>query len=383
MSQSAYAPFQNFELEHFQSLYEHTVELNLADSSVQCLTTREWLTRDEQNELLDTGLYYPQVNGTDALRRRIAALYPGALPENVLVTVGAAQANSMACATLLRPGDEVVVMSPGYRQVWGLAKNLGCVVKELPLHPERDWRADMDELDALVGPRTRMVAVVNPNNPTGSVLTEAEMGRVVAACERVGAWLHADEVYAGTERHSDAETPSFWGRYDRIVCSNSLSKAYGLAGVRIGWAVADAETIEAMWRRHEYAVIAAAAPSMTLAAIALAPAKRRWLLDRQKALSQAGWAVLEEWLATEEHFSVRPSAATSIGFVRYDLPIASYELADHIRRTESTLVAPGSLLGAEHHLRITLGYDPSKVRKALERVSAAVASLDTAVRTGR
>jgi aspartate/methionine/tyrosine aminotransferase len=297
--------------------------------------------------------------------------------------VGAAQANSMACATLLRPGDEVVVMSPGYRQVWGLAKNLGCVVKELALHPERDWRANMDELDALIGPRTRMVAVVNPNNPTGSVLTEAEMGRVVAACERVGAWLHADEVYAGTERHSAAETPSFWGSYDRIVCSNSLSKAYGLAGVRIGWAVADAETVEAMWRRHEYAVIAAAAPSMTLAAIALAPAKRRWLLDRQKALSEAGWAVLEEWLATEEYFSVRPSAATSIGFVRYDLPIASYELADHIRRTESTLVAPGSLLGAEHHLRITLGYDPSKVRKALERVSAAVASLDTAVRTGR
>src|SRR5688500_2887729 len=218
MSHSAYVPFQNFELEHYQSLYEHTVELNLADSSVQCLTTREWLTRDEQNELLDTGLYYPQVNGTDALRRRIAALYPGAMPENVLVTVGAAQANSMACATLLRPGDEVVGMSPGYRQVWGLAKNRGCVVKELPLHPERDWRADMDELDALVGPRTRMVAVVNPNNPTGSVLTEAEMARVVAACARVGAWLHADEVYAGTERDSDAETPSFWGGYDRIVC---------------------------------------------------------------------------------------------------------------------------------------------------------------------
>jgi aspartate/methionine/tyrosine aminotransferase len=375
MSHPPYAPFWNFELEHYQSLYEHTVELNLADSSVQCLTTREWLTPDEQNELLETGLYYPQVNGTDALRRRIATLYPGALPENVLVTVGAAQANSMACATLLRPGDEVVVMSPGYRQVWGLARNLGCVVRELPLDAERGWRADMDELDRLVGPRTRMVAVVNPNNPTGSILTEAEMERVVRASARVGAWLHADEVYAGTERHTDVETPSFWGRYDRIVCTNSLSKAYGLAGVRIGWAVADTETIAAMWRRHEYAVIAAAAPSMTLTAIALAPPKRRRLLERQKELTRGGWAVLEEWLAAEDRFSVGPSAATSIGFVRYDLPVTSSELAEHIRLTERTLVAPGSLLGAEHHLRITLGYDPLKVRTALRRISAAVASL--------
>jgi aspartate/methionine/tyrosine aminotransferase len=212
------------------------------------------------------------------------------------------------------------------------------------------------------------------------VLTEAEMARIVAACARVGAWLHADEVYAGTERDSDTDTPSFWGRYDRLVCTNSLSKAYGLAGVRIGWAVADVDTIQAMWRRHEYAVIAAAAPSMTLATLALAPAKRRRLLDRQKELSRAGWAVLQEWLAAEERFSVGPSAATSIGFVRYDLPIPSFELAEHIRRTERTLVAPGSLLGAEHHLRITLGYEPSKVRQALARVSAAVASLGLAAR---
>ena len=358
MSLADRAPFVPFALEQYQSLWEQTVEINLADSSVQCLTTREWLGAEEREALLDTGLFYPEVNGTLELRRRIAALYPGADAGNVLVTVGASQANALVCATLLQPGDDVVVVSPGYRQVWGLATNLGCAVREVALRPEDDWRLDVDALDALVGPRTRLVAVVNPNNPTGTVLSEAEMARVVAACARAGAWLHADEVYAGTERGAGcpasqgdrpagAETPSFWGRYDRLICTNSLSKAYGLAGLRIGWAVADVETVDALWRRHEYAVIAAAAPSMTLAAAALAPETRPRLLDRQRRLARAGWAVLEEWLAAQDgRFTVRPSTATAIGFVRYDLPVPSYELAEHVRQTQSVLVAPGSLLGA-------------------------------------
>jgi aspartate/methionine/tyrosine aminotransferase len=383
MTASATGSFQPFELEYYQSQYENDVEINLADSSVQCVSIREWLNPDEQQQLLDTPLYYPMVNGTIELRRAIAELYPGARPENVLVTVGAAQANSMVAGTLLQPGDEVVVVSPGYRQIWGLAHNTGCTVRELHLRPERDWRPDLDELDALVTPRTRMVSVVNPNNPTGVAFTEDEMARVVAACERTGAWLHADEVYVGTERAGGAETPSFWGKYSKLVCTNSLSKAYGLAGLRIGWAVSDAGTIEDLWRRHEYAVIAAAAPSMTMAAMALRPDKRARLIERQRALSRAGHAVLHEWLATQDgRFSVRPSVATAIAFVRYELPLArrpdaseasggSFEFAEHIRRTQNVLVAPGGLMGAEQHLRITLGYQPDKVRRALDRIAAA------------
>ena len=373
--------FQPFELEYYQSRFEHDVDINLADSSVKCLTTREWLTEAEQQRLLDTGLFYPQVNGTTDLRRAIAALYPNASPENVLVTVGAAQANSMVAATLLEPGDEVVVVSPGYRQIWGLAKSLGCDVRELHLRSENDWRPDLDELDALVTPRTRLVSVVNPNNPTGIAFTDAEMSRVVAACERVGAWLHADEVYRGTER-TGPETPSFWGRYSRLVCTGSMSKAYGLAGLRIGWLVSDPATIEELWRRHEYATIAAATPSMTLATIALQPEKRARLVERQRALSRAGYAVLDEWLSSQAgtseaggRFTMRPSAATCIAFVRYDLPIPSLDVAEHIRRTQSLLVAPGVFLGAEQHLRITVGYDPEKIRGALKRISAAMNEL--------
>lgn len=373
--------FQNFELETFQSRFERTVEYNLADSSVKCADVRELLSDGDASSLVNLPLYYPEVNGTGRLRELMAALYPNAAANNVLVTVGAAQANWMVCATLLEPGNEVIVISPGYRQVWGLARNLGCRVHEVHLRPENHWRLDLDQLDALVTTRTKLIAVVNPNNPTGSVLTREEMQRIVRICAKAGAWLHADEVYRGTELAA-GESPTFWNEYDKVICVNSLSKAYGLAGLRIGWAVASPATIEELWRRHEYAVIAASGPSMALAELALEPKKRQSLLDRQKRLSRQGHEILEAWIGQQEgRFSMNKAAATSIGFVRYHLDLGSVEVADQIRRKASVLVAPGAYLGTEHHLRIARGYDPEKLKAALARVGEAVVEIARGLQT--
>jgi aspartate/methionine/tyrosine aminotransferase len=367
--------FHNFDLEYFQSQFERTVEINLADSSVQCANVSDLLAGEEARPLLELPLYYPEVNGAGLLRERIAALYPDTSAGNVLVTVGAAQANWMVANTLLEPGDEVVVVSPGYRQIWGLAKNLGCQVKEAQLRPQNNWRLDLDALESLITAKTKLLSIVNPNNPTGSILNRDEMRRIASLCERAGAWLHADEVYCGTELRGE-ETPSFRGMYDRLICVNSLSKAYGLAGLRIGWMVASPAIIEELWRRHEYAVIAASGPSMKLAEIALEPARRKMLLDRQKKLSREGHAGLENWVREQAgRFSVSPAVATSIAFVGYRFDMPSVELADQIRRRASVLVAPGAYLGTEHHLRITVGYEPQKVRTALERIGAVAAEL--------
>jgi aspartate/methionine/tyrosine aminotransferase len=367
--------FQPFDLEHYQSQFEHTVELNLADSSVRCLDVGSWLDPEEREALLASGLFYPQVNGLQRLRERIAALYPDTGADEILVTVGAAQANLLIASTLLRPGDELVVLTPGYRQVPGLALNLGCRVREVPLNPDRNWTLDWDALDAAVSPGTRMVAVINPNNPTGRVFEPQEMERIVRACDRVGAWLHADEVYQNTEIDG-TPTPSFRGMYDRLVISNSLSKAYGLAGLRIGWTVASPETTQELWRRHEYQVIAAAAPSMFLADLALAPERRPKLLDRQRELARRGQAILDAWLADNHAlFSVAHRQATAIAFLRVHLDLSSFEVAEAVRKEASLLTAPGAFLGAEGHLRLTVGYEESKIRSALDRLAEVVGRL--------
>jgi aspartate/methionine/tyrosine aminotransferase len=361
--------FAPFLLEEWQSRYEQTVRFNLADSGVQPVTIRELLAPEQIERLLDLPIHYPEVNGTHALRSLIAAPYAGATAEHVLVTVGAAEANQIVCQTLLDPGDQVVVMEPGYRQVWGLAHNLGCEVRSFPLDPERGWRPDLEALERAATGSTRLIALVNPNNPTGAILTPAEMARIAEVARRTGAWLLADEVYIGSERLGEP-TPSFWGMAERVIVVGSTSKAYGLSGLRLGWAVAAPALIEELWRRHEYATIATSAPSMLLAEAALEQATRARLIARQRDLIRSGWGQLEAWTTRHSQLvSVVPPQATALAFVRYHAPLPSVEVAERLRQDGDVLVAPGACFGVEGHLRITHGLRPDYIAEALERIA--------------
>ena len=251
--------FQPFEMERLMSVWEQSVEYNLSESGVHPLGLGELLDgQDGLESLLGTELGYPQVEGTDLLRHRIADLYRQGAgagdvgPENILVTVGCCEALLITLQTLGAEGGEIAMMLPNYLHAWGTSHNVGLDVREFHLDPARGWAPDLDELDSIVNERTRAIAVCNPNNPTGYILTEPEMDAIVSIADRVGAWIVADEVYAGAERSTDSQTPSFWGRYDRVLALNSLSKAYGLPGLRLGWLVAPPEMRESIWRRHEY-----------------------------------------------------------------------------------------------------------------------------------
>ena len=365
--------FQVFELERLMSDYEQTVEYNLTESGVHPLTLGELLAYGGHLEaLLATELNYPQVNGTDALLERIAALYDGAIAANVLVTVGAIEANYVSVQAAL--GD-IAVMVPDYMQIWGAAHNLGRFVRTFALRADDDWALDTDELHRAVVPSTSLVAVCNPNNPTGSVLTESEMEEVVRAADRVGAWILADEVYAGAERNGAPPTPSFWGRHDKVIAVNSLSKAYGLPGLRIGWIVAPTEFIQAAWRRHEYTTIAASMLSNHLAALALSSEVRPHLLARARRYVTRGWSILDAWI--ERHGGLLSCAAPTAGamaFVRYRNGMPSVEFADRLRRKKKVLVVPGSHAGIDGHLRICFGPPAETLQAGLGRITEFLAS---------
>jgi aspartate/methionine/tyrosine aminotransferase len=369
--------FQPFLLERLQAMFEQDVEYNLAESGVHPLSLRELLVHDPTliDALLATELGYPQVNGILALRSNIAALYPGAGADNVLVTIGAAEANYIAAQTLLAPGDEAVVMIPNYLQVWGIAQNLGCTVRTFRLRHDARWAPDLDELNDAVTNRTKLITVCNPNNPTGYVLTDREMAIIAAAAARVGAWILADESYRGAERETDTFTPSFHGRYDRVVAVSSLSKAFGLPGLRIGWVVGPRDTVDRIWDRHHYTTISASTLSNRLAAIALESAVRDRIIRRGRDGIRCSYRLLQEWL--DRHagvFAVVPPAAAAIAFVSYQLDMTSSEFADGLRREQSVLVAPGDHFGVEGHVRIGLGLPPERLVPALDRISQFVRS---------
>ena len=369
--------FQPFELEQWQSSYEQTVRFNLSDSTIEPVELRELVGDADLERLLGTALYYPEVNGERGLREAIARLYPGAGhgPDEVLVTIGASEANAAIVDALCRPGDRVIVMEPGYRQVWGLARNAGCDVRSFPLRADDGWRPDLDRLDAAAADGTRLIYVCNPNNPTGYILEADEMERILAIAERCGAWVLADEVYHASER-ATRPTPTFVGRGERVVGVNSLSKSYGLSGLRIGWAIGPPALIAALWRRHEYAAIATGRLDNVLAEIALTEPTRGRVLERNRRAVARGWAVLEPWL--REHrdvLTLEPPQSTPLAFVGYDGPEDSVALADRIRRDASVLVCPGRYFGAERRLRLNFGFGADYVAGALEAMSPVVRTL--------
>ena len=369
--------FQPFDMERMMSKWENIVEYNLSESGVHPVTVRGLLGDPTVvEELLDTELNYPQTNGIVELRERIAALYPGATPDNVLVTVGCAEANFITLQTLLATGDEMVVMLPNYMQIWGIGHNYGFRVGAFHLQEERGWAPDLDELNDVVSERTKLIAVCNPNNPTGYILTQEEMDAIVAAAERVGAWLLADEVYGGAERLTDIQTPSFWDRYDRVLATNSLSKAYGLPGLRIGWVAGPADIVDEIWARHEYTTISATVLANRLAAIALSPQVRPRLIQRTRDYIRRGFPILEGWLEShEETFTLVPPQAAAIAFVRYHLNINSTELVERLMRGKSVLIVPGDHFGLDHHLRISFGLPPNYLRTGLDRIHELIVEL--------
>ncbi len=365
--------FYPFAIERLLSRWENLVDYDLSESGVLPMTFRELLTLATSDatlgdDLLDLRLTYPQTNGIEPLRRRIAALYPGATADNVLVTVGAAEANYLALGTLVEPGDEIVVMLPNYMQIWGIAQNRRINAQAFHLVEERRWAPDLAELEEVVGPDTKLIAVCNPSNPTGYILTAAEMDAVVRVAQKHGAWLLADEVYAGTELETDRETPTFYGRYDRVVAINSLSKAYGLPGLRLGWAVVPAATAEDLWASHDYTTIGTTMLANHLAELALRPDVRARLVARSRSLVRGGLPVLQRWLDDRSDlFTMVPPQASPIALVKYTLDLGSTALVERCIAEQSVLIVPGDHFGLDHHLRFRHGLPPDYLGAGLER----------------
>ena len=363
--------FQPFVMERMMSKYEQEVDYNLSESGVHPILLRELLNDDPVmiQRLLETDINYPYANGNPQLRQNIALMYDGATEENVLVTVGSIEANYNTVRTLLSPGDAIAIMLPNYMQIWGLSKNHGLEIQTFHLSEQNGWAPDLDELEAQVNEKTKLIAICNPNNPTGRILTEAEMDRIVAVAERTGAWILADEVYRGATRASDEENPSFYGRYDKVIATGSMSKAYGLPGLRLGWAVGPLDVIDEIWARHEYTTISASMLSNHLAAIALSPEVRPRILARTRDYIRRGYPILREWM--EEHpdiFSFTPPDAAAITFVRYHLDINSTEFVERLRSEKSVLIVPGDHFGMDHFVRISFGLPHDYLVPALERI---------------
>jgi aspartate/methionine/tyrosine aminotransferase len=369
---------EHFAMERLQSEWENRVAHNLSESGVHPMSVEELLSPEERAELLRERLVYIQSNGTEELRERIAALYPGAGVDNVTATNGSAEANFISVWRVVERGDEVVLVLPNYGQLWGVLRGFGAEVKTVHLREELGWGLDLDELERVFSPRTRLICVCNPNNPTGAILKPAERDAIVRLAGKHGAWILADEVYRGAERDG-VETATFWGAYERVLATAGLSKAYGLPGLRIGWVVSPKDESGNVWARKDYTSISPGALSDVLARKALTPAVRAGILARTRSILNRNYPVLEQWVGKRgDAFRLVPPKAGAIAYLRYAWPVNSLELVLRLRDEQSVLIVPGDHFGMDGFLRVGFGNEPEDLRGGLGRIDALLDSLATA-----
>lgn len=361
-----------FELERVQSLFENTVDYNLTESGFHPLKMNEFLSKEEISKLNDMVLGYGQTNGSIPLRIRISDLYHNCDSDNVLVTNGSSEANFIACHTLLEKGDEVVMMVPNYMQIWGIAESMGCVAKKWHLLEENNWAPDMNELRELVSSKTKMIAICNPNNPTGYTLTSEEMKEIVEIAKSVDAWVYSDEIYRGAELDGIL-LESFIGMYDKVMVNGGLSKAYALPGLRLGWLVGPKDVIADTWAYSDYTSITASIVSNYIAEIALTPEKKMKILTRNRDMLNKNLKSVKTWLDQYGNLFeyVAPKAGGML-FIKYNLDINSSELAEWLRTEKSVFILAGDCYGMDHYFRIGIGERQEYILNGLERIKEAL-----------
>jgi aspartate/methionine/tyrosine aminotransferase len=367
---------ETFEMERMQSTWENLVEYDLSESGVRPLTLRELMQMGfDLESFLDVPLGYSQSNGTLELRESLTRIYPGATVDNIEVTNGTSEANYLVALSQLRSGDGFALETPNYMQLWGVPRSLGAATRTFRLRPEAAWEPDWDDFERAVAPGTRLVYVSNPNNPTGSILSDEAMRRIVDRCDKVGAFLIADEVYQGAEV-TRPRTKSFWGMSDRVIVTSGLSKAWGIPGARIGWIVGPKEMIVDCWAQHDYLTIGPNKLSDQIAKIAVQPENREKCYARTRSVLQTNLQIARDWVASLGGFlEWREPEAGAIALMKYRAKIPSVDLCDAIRTRQSTLIVPGKQLGVEGYVRIWLGAREEYLREGLRRIALEFSSV--------
>jgi aspartate/methionine/tyrosine aminotransferase len=362
-----------FGVEIWMNRHENLCRYNLAETCVESLTVDQLLTlTGKSNSLLDDllpmKLTYGAIEGSERLRDAIAAHYETRNRTDITVTHGAIGANALVYQALVEPGDVVVSIVPTYQQHVSIPESLGAEVRQLHLREEDAYRVDLDALRTLAGDACKLIVFANPNNPTGALMDEATLREIVAIAENTGAWILADEVYRGTDQTGAGTTVSVADLYDKAISTGSMSKAFSLAGLRLGWIVGRQDLLHQVSLHRDYNTISVGMVDDLLAAIALE--SRDAILARSRGIVRENLGILEAWVGNEPKVDwVKPQSGTT-ALLRYDAAMPSEAFCSRLLDETGVLFTPGSALDAEGTVRIGYANTSAILRDGLAEVSA-------------
>ncbi|WP_139651686.1 aminotransferase [Raoultibacter phocaeensis] len=374
---------RDFGVEIWMNAYENDCEYNLAETCVKSLTVQELVDLAEKGEsawddIRSMQLTYGAIEGSDRLRTGISGLYNTMGLENITITHGAIGANDLVLNALVEPGDRVISVLPTYQQLYSIPESLGAEVKICQLSPENGFMPDLDEMRTYANDGMKLICVNNPNNPSGAVMSEEFMRKIVEIARGHDAWLLCDEAYRGLNHAPYGEnfSPAMADLYEKGVSVGSFSKTFSLAGLRLGWVAGPRDLIERISRRRDYNTISCGMIDDYLATLAIE--NREALLRRNLAIVEANAAVLDAWVHQEPRITyVKPAAGTT-AFLKYDAPLDSVEFCKRLLDETGVMLLPGSAMDREGWLRI--GYcfaeDTSQLSTGLKLVSKFLRQFD-------
>lgn len=370
---------REFGVERWMYLYEDHCALNLAETCVDPLTVGELLRIAGKEdallgEILPMKLTYGAIDGTERLRGNVASLYEKQRAENVLIAHGAISANALVYETLVEPGDHVISVLPTYQQHYSIPESYGARVDILRLREENAFLPDLDELRRMATPATRVIAINNPNNPTGALMDRAFLERIAEIARACGAYVLCDEVYRGADQHGDGFTASFADLYEKGVSTGSMSKTWSLAGLRLGWIVAPVELLRRVQTHRDYNTISVGMLNDLLASFALE--NRDAILERNHGILRGNLALLDAWIEKEPRLSyVRPKSGTT-AFVRVDTETPSWDFCVALLENTGVMFVPGSAMDCEGYVRIGYANNRDVLVEGLARVSEFLSRAD-------
>lgn len=357
-----------FKLERYFARYEFNIEFLLCSSDCESLLVGDLLALEPRAEegLKQHWLGYTESSGAPSLRQEISRIYSSIQPEQVIVHSGAEEAIFLFMHAVLQPGDHVLVHWPCYQSLFEVARSIGCEVSFWEARPENKWAPDLDELKASLRPNTRTIIVNTPHNPTGYLMPQADYRALNALAHERSIVLFSDEVYRELEYNPADRLPSACDINPEAVSMGVMSKAYGLAGLRIGWvATHNASVYAQMAALKDYTTICSSAPSEYLSELALR--HRGQIAGRNLEIIRKNMSLLDTFFEVHaDRFEwVRPQAG-SIAFphlIGEDVE----QFCHHLVTSAGVLLVPGTLFDhTGNHFR--LGFGRKNMPQALSQL---------------
>ncbi|KAF2691731.1 PLP-dependent transferase [Lentithecium fluviatile CBS 122367] len=380
-----------FSVEGWMDEHENKCQYNIAETcaaSISIDQLRE-LSEAKDKDIFQVSkpLTYGAIRGSAALRTNLARLYSAKSasplpPENILTTPGAIQANYLAAYALVGPGDHVICHFPTYQSLYEVPKQLGAEVDLWKAKPESDWIPSIDDLKSLVKPNTKLIVINNPNNPTGAILKKSFLQQIIDVASEHNITILSDEVYRPIF-HSitplDNEfPPSILSMgYKNVIVTGSMSKAYALAGIRVGWvATRNPDIVEKIAQARHYTTISVSQLDEQVAAFALDQNTVHSLLARNIQLAKTNLALLDKFVTKNDDACewVKPLAGTTafVKFHRDGKAVDSVDFCKKLLEKTGVLFVPGSeCFGEEFKGYVRIGFvnHTEGVKEGLEKVT--------------